>query len=150
MQIRRKLFAVVLALSMLFGMAGTVSAFSMQDATEYIQQILNYYRYYQDDAATDIDCLLYAMSHNNPYKEQDWSSIMDYWHYVNTDMTNGEILSYIAKVPSLMSNPVTQRMLPIENEAGKSYTGIIFVQGREMYKVDFNTNIRALHEFIMS
>ena len=70
--------------------------------------------------------------------------------YVNTDMTNGEILSYIAKVPSLMSNPVTQRMLPIENEAGKSYTGIIFVQGREMYKVDFNTNIRALHEFIMS
>ena len=87
MQIRRKLFAVVLALSMLFGMAGTVSAFSMQDATEYIQQILNYYRYYQDDAATDIDCLLYAMSHNNPYKEQDWSSIMDYWHYVNTDMT---------------------------------------------------------------
>jgi len=70
--------------------------------------------------------------------------------YVNTDMTNGEILSYIAKVPSLMSNPITQRMLPIENEAGKSYTGIIFVQGREMYKVDFNTNIRALHEFIMS
>ena len=70
--------------------------------------------------------------------------------YVNTDMTNGEILSYIAKVPSLMSNPVTQRMIPIENEAGKSFTGIIFVQGREMYKVDFNTNIRALHEFIMS
>lgn len=70
--------------------------------------------------------------------------------YVNTDMTNGEILSYIAKVPSLMSNPITQRMLPIENEAGKSFTGIIFVQGREMYKVDFNTNIRALHEFIMS
>lgn len=70
--------------------------------------------------------------------------------YVNTDMTNGEILSYIAKIPSLMSNPITQRMLPIENEAGKSYTGIIFVQGREMYKVDFNTNIRALHEFIMS
>ena len=87
MRIRRKLFAVVLALCLMFNMAGTVSALYMQDPTEHIQQILNYYRYYQDAAATDIECLLYAMSHNNPYKEQDWSSIMDYWSYVNTDMT---------------------------------------------------------------
>ena len=87
MQIRRKLFALVLALILLCSTTGTVSAFYMQDSTEHIQQILNYYRYHQDAAATDIDCLLYAMSHNNPYKEQDWSSIMDYWSYVNTDMT---------------------------------------------------------------
>lgn len=70
--------------------------------------------------------------------------------YVNTNLNNVEILYYLSKAPGLLKNPITQRMLPIENEAGKTYTGKIYVNGREMYKVDFETNIKALHEFMLS
>ena len=70
--------------------------------------------------------------------------------YVNTNLNNTEILYYLSKTPALMGAPITQRMLPIENEAGKTYTGKIYVNGREMYKVDFETNIKALHEFMLS
>lgn len=69
---------------------------------------------------------------------------------VNTNLTNGEILAYMFEIPVFLANPITDRMLPIENESGKTYTGIIFVGGREMYKVDFETNIRALHNFMLS
>lgn len=87
MQIRRKLFAAILALSLILGMTGIVSANNAQEADACIQQLLNYYRYHQNAAATDIDCLLYQLSNVNPYKAQDWSSIMEYWDYVNTDLT---------------------------------------------------------------
>lgn len=70
--------------------------------------------------------------------------------YVNTNLSNMEILGYVTKGLPLLLNGIDQRMLPIENEAGESYTGRIFVNGREMYKVDFETNIRALHEFMLS
>lgn len=70
--------------------------------------------------------------------------------YVNTNMTNTEIMSYLLKAPGLLGSSITQRMLPIENESGKTYTGMIYVNGREMYKVDFETNIKALHEFMLS
>lgn len=87
MKFRRTLFAVLLILFLTLSMVGPVSANHTDEANEYIQQIMNYYRYHQDAAATDIDCLLYALSQHNPYKEQDWISIMEYWSYVNRDMT---------------------------------------------------------------
>lgn len=87
MNIRRKLLAAVLALVMLLSMAVTVSADETKGSDGYIQQMLNYYRYYQDRAATDIDCLLYALSEADPLKAQTWDSIMDYWSYANTGMT---------------------------------------------------------------
>jgi len=87
METKRKLLAVILALVTLLSMAGSVSASQEKDADDYIQQIMNYYRHHQDAAATDIACLLYELSETNPYKAQDWTSIMDYWRYVNNDMT---------------------------------------------------------------
>ncbi len=69
---------------------------------------------------------------------------------VNTNMTNGQIIQYVTNGLPMLQNPITQRMLPIENEAGTSYTGKIYVYGQEMYKVDFSANIKALHEFISS
>lgn len=86
MNFKRNLFSAILALSMLLSMAGTVHAGSTADTDAYIQQAMNYYRYYQDAAAVDIECLLYELSETNPYKAQDWRSIMDYWEYANTDM----------------------------------------------------------------
>lgn len=69
---------------------------------------------------------------------------------VSTNLTNSEILMYITRTIPMLKNEITQRMLPIENEAGQSYYGRIYVGGREMYRVDFAKNILALHEFINS
>ncbi len=69
---------------------------------------------------------------------------------VNTNLNNMEIIQYVTNVFPMLKNPITQRMLPIENESGETYTGIIFVGGQEMYQVDFEKNIKALHEFIKS
>lgn len=69
---------------------------------------------------------------------------------VNTNLTNSEILIYLTGAIPMLKNPVTQRMLPVENEAGKSYIGRIYVGGREMYRVNFDYNIKQLHEFINS
>ena len=86
MNIRRKLFAAVLALALVLSMAFPVFADDGKTSDSYIQQMMNYYRYYQDAASTDIDCLLYALSEVNPGKAQTWQSIMDYWHQANTAM----------------------------------------------------------------
>lgn len=69
---------------------------------------------------------------------------------LTTDMTNTEILGELVNVPEYASYPVDQRMLPIENEAGESYIGIIYKYGAEMYSVDWSTNLPALEEFINS
>ena len=72
--------------------------------------------------------------------------------YVNTNLTNPEIMGYIADCLPIVMNPsnISDRMLPVENEAGESFTGIIYVNGREMYRVNFARNIQELHEFINS
>lgn len=69
---------------------------------------------------------------------------------VNTNMTNSEILVYLTRAIPMLKNEVTQRMLPVENENGKTYYGIIYVDGREMYRVNFAKNVHALYEFINS
>lgn len=69
---------------------------------------------------------------------------------VNTNLTNSEILVYLTRAIPMLKNEVTQRMLPVENEGGKSYYGIIYVDGREMYRVNFARNIQALYDFINS
>ena len=87
MKIRKKLLALFLALVALLNMTAMVSADEPEDPVPYIQQMMTYYRYHGSAAATDIDCLLYQLSETHPYKAQDWASIMDYWEYVNNDMT---------------------------------------------------------------
>lgn len=67
---------------------------------------------------------------------------------LSTDMSNSEILGELVNVPEYASYPIDQRMLPIENEAGDSYIGIITKYGAEMYAVDWSTNLPALKEFI--
>ena len=69
---------------------------------------------------------------------------------VNTNLNNSEIWLYITKALPMLKNVTTGRMLPVENEAGKSYTGIIYVNGREMYRVNFAHNIKELHDYINS
>lgn len=68
---------------------------------------------------------------------------------VNTNLSNTEIMQYIMECIPMVSN-ISQRMLPVENEDGETYSGIIYVNGREMYRVNFAHNIKALHDFINS
>ena len=83
----RRLFAAILALTVIVSMAGTVSAEDNNDADKCIQQILNYRYHHGDAAETDVACLLYQLEELDPRKAQIWTSIMDYWNHANTDMT---------------------------------------------------------------
>ena len=87
MNTARKWLAVIFALALILSMAGTVFATQSENATNLIRQMINYYLHYQESATTDIDCLVYEMSERNPAKAETWASIMEYWSYVNTDMT---------------------------------------------------------------
>lgn len=87
MDINRKSLAVVLVLVMIFSMAGAVSASEKREPADCIRQLITYYRYYQNHAATDLECLLYELSEIDPAKGETWASIMDYWTYVNEEMS---------------------------------------------------------------
>lgn len=67
---------------------------------------------------------------------------------INTDMSNTEILAEALNLASYKNYPIDQMMLPIENQDGESYTGIMYQNGAEMYYVDLSTNLPALQEFI--
>lgn len=87
MNIRRKCFALFLVLVLMLSMAGTVYADQKEDATECVRQMINYYRHYKDDAKKDINCLAYELSRIDEAQAQAWASVMEYWSYVNNDMT---------------------------------------------------------------
>lgn len=93
MDIRRKSIALILALILMLSVAGTVFAEEADRKTECVQGLLNYYSHHQEAASTDISCLLYELSELDPKLGQTWSSIMEYWSYVDGNMTlNPEIL----------------------------------------------------------
>ena len=56
------------------------------DVTSYINDLILYYRDYQDAAQTDIDRTLAEMAEVDAGQAEAWSQIMDYWSYVNSDM----------------------------------------------------------------
>ena len=72
---------------MLLSVAVPVSAEKNEDAEAYVKQLVNYYRTHQDRAKTDINCLIYALNEVDSEQAQAWASIMEYWSYVNSDMT---------------------------------------------------------------
>ena len=68
---------------------------------------------------------------------------------VGTDMSNSEILSYVANMGTLLNYPVSQMMLPVENQDGEHYVGIMtLADGSEAYQVDFKNNITELQRFL--
>ncbi len=69
---------------------------------------------------------------------------------IGTDMSNMQIMAEVTNVPAYAGYPIDQLMLPIENMAGTSYTGMIYKYGAEMYAIDWDTNLPTLSEFINS
>ena len=68
---------------------------------------------------------------------------------INTSLSEGEILSMIGMVADLSSYEIDQMMLPVENESGETYEGLMYVNGMEVYKVDYYTNVTALRNLIL-
>lgn len=87
MNIRRKCLAAILTLVMILSLAMPVFADEHNDTEYYVRQIMNYYRCHQENAKVDISCLVHELNEIDPLQAQAWSSIADYWSYVNTGMT---------------------------------------------------------------
>ena len=79
---------------------------------------------------------------------------------IKTSLSDGELLSLAASAPSLIHYPISQKMLPVENDTTtsqvNSFQGIMYVRypgasySVEVYQVNFVKNVQAAQEFIRS
>lgn len=81
----KKLLCVLLALAFLLSMPPRAHA-TDPEAGDYIQQLICYYQYYQEDARLDLDLLLEQFSTVDALTAWKWQKIMDHWSWVNTQM----------------------------------------------------------------
>jgi len=54
--------------------------------TPYIQRMISYYLYYQENAEREIDVLVNHIAAMDPEKGELWRNIMDSWSWVNAEM----------------------------------------------------------------
>ena len=86
----RKIISLLLAVVMLFGLVQTpmsVQAAKARTADDCVKELIVYYKNYQEKSATDIDRLLAELKTLDEAAYEDWKEIMDYWSYINTEMT---------------------------------------------------------------
>lgn len=62
------------------------SAEEEESVEPYIQRMISYYRYYQEEAAQEIDTLLSHIKSLDPGQGILWEKIMDSWSWVNSEM----------------------------------------------------------------
>ncbi|MBQ6798018.1 MAG: LCP family protein [Oscillospiraceae bacterium] len=67
---------------------------------------------------------------------------------VSTDLSNAEIMAELVNVPEYASYEIDQMLVPVENQAGTSFIGVMRKYGVEMYAIDWSTNLPALEAFI--
>ncbi len=63
-----------------------LTAEAAESTVPYIQQMLQYYRYYQDDAEAEIQELLNYIAYLDPQQGALWDSIMASWSFCNSEM----------------------------------------------------------------
>lgn len=64
--------------------------------------------------------------------------------YVQTNFTKLEILELMAQLPGFLGVQFEQMTIPVEG----TYGGMIGLQGRGLFAVDFETNSQILHDFL--
>ena len=69
---------------------------------------------------------------------------------VSTDLSNAEIMTEMVNIPEYASYAIDQMLIPMENHDGKTYTGVMYKYGAEMYAINWKTNLPALEAFINS
>ena len=83
MKIRRLLFAGLLCFSLLLGVLSPVQAAA---EAPIVRQLINYFRYHQEAAETDIRRLLQDLEEISPEKADCWTAIMEDWLWTETDL----------------------------------------------------------------
>ena len=84
----KKLISMLLALVLVLGLVITPAPVrAAGDASSYISDLIGYYKSYQEAAETDIQRTLDALAQVDPVQAEAWTQIMDYWSYINTEMT---------------------------------------------------------------
>lgn len=81
---KRVFLSLLLVISMVFSMS--VPASAARSPKEIIQSILNYYRYYESDAMTDVYRLLDELEAVDPEQADDWRKIMEQWEYAVNEL----------------------------------------------------------------
>lgn len=73
---------------------------------------------------------------------------------INTSLSDSEILSLATSAPKYINYAIDQMMLPIENDHAlneeDTFVGMMYVDGMEMYKVNYYANVKALHSLLAS
>ncbi len=64
--------------------------------------------------------------------------------YVQTNFTKREIVQLMAQAPNFLGVQFEQMTIPAEG----TYGGMIGMQGRSLFSVDFETNAQILHDFL--
>ena len=84
MKLLKRLASALLALALVLGTVITVSA--TEDPNTYIRQMINYYKYYQDEAQLDYACLHESLSKIDAAQAEAWDLIIDEWARLDNEM----------------------------------------------------------------
>ena len=85
MTIFRKLAALCLAVLLLLPIALPVRA-AQEDPNTLVRKLINYYHYYQEDAALDYELILEQIRAQDPALADTWANILTFWADLNSDM----------------------------------------------------------------
>lgn len=114
MKRKRLLITLCLLLSMLFSLVPHAAA---ADESTIIRQMINYFRYYQEGAETDIIRLLGELDSISPEKADRWESIMGSWLWTETelDLRSGELPDGLPDDDSLCIVTLGYQLTPTGN-----------------------------------
>ena len=85
MTLFKKLTALLLAAVLL--LPGLIPARAAQvDTAALTRQLVNYFHYYQEDAALDYELILEQIRSQDPALADTWAGILDFWADLNSDM----------------------------------------------------------------
>lgn len=84
MRLVRRALSVILSFLMLLSTL-SIQARADESTVPYIQRLLQYYRFYQDDAGEDIQAILDYISSLDPEQGAMWEAIMSDWAWCNQE-----------------------------------------------------------------
>ena len=85
MTLCKRICALFLALTLLISLPFPAQA-AQESNEELVRKLINYFEYYQADAALDYALILAEMEKNDPALSATWQEILDFWLYLNEDM----------------------------------------------------------------
>lgn len=84
-KVMKTVLTCIITLGMIFGSFTAINA--KGDGSSQIEQLITYYLSYQEAATTDIQRVLEELKEIDEQKGEAWEKIINYWMYVNNDMT---------------------------------------------------------------